>query len=291
MKSKTYEEFVEKFKPKLTTDDCYTPPLIYDAVRDWACREYGIDPVSIVRPFWPGGDYERFDYPDGCTVLDNPPFSILSKICDFYLDRGINFFLFAPSLTALCGKKVALRVNHIICDANIIYENGAVVKTAFVTSYGGDVVAQTSPALGAAIKNAVKALRKEKAMELPKYEYPDNILTASMLQKYSARGIDFKVRRGECVFVSKMDAQREKKKAIFGGGLLLSSQKAAERAAAERAAAERAAAERAAAERAAAERAAAERAAAERAAAHKWELSGRELAIVENLDNMSAEAE
>ena len=26
MKSKTYEEFVEKFKPKLTTDDCYTPP-------------------------------------------------------------------------------------------------------------------------------------------------------------------------------------------------------------------------------------------------------------------------
>lgn len=22
----TYEEFVEKFKPKKTTDDCYTPP-------------------------------------------------------------------------------------------------------------------------------------------------------------------------------------------------------------------------------------------------------------------------
>ncbi len=25
VKSKTYEEFVEKFKPKKTTDDCYTP--------------------------------------------------------------------------------------------------------------------------------------------------------------------------------------------------------------------------------------------------------------------------
>lgn len=25
IKSKTYEEFVEKFKPKKTTDDCYTP--------------------------------------------------------------------------------------------------------------------------------------------------------------------------------------------------------------------------------------------------------------------------
>lgn len=29
MKSKTYEEFVEKFKPKKTTDDCYTPN-VYD---------------------------------------------------------------------------------------------------------------------------------------------------------------------------------------------------------------------------------------------------------------------
>ena len=68
MKSKTYEEFVEKFKPKLTTDDCYTHPLIYDTVRDWACREYGIDLGSIVRPFWPGGDYERFTYPAGWTA-------------------------------------------------------------------------------------------------------------------------------------------------------------------------------------------------------------------------------
>ena len=51
MKSKTYDEFVEKFKPKKTTDDCYTPPGIYAVVRDWACREYGIDPAKIVRPF------------------------------------------------------------------------------------------------------------------------------------------------------------------------------------------------------------------------------------------------
>lgn len=87
-----YDAFVDKFKPKKTTDDCYTPPLVYDAVRDWACTEYGINPACIVRPFYPGGDYERFDYPDDCVVLDNPPFSILVKICQFYLNRGINFF-------------------------------------------------------------------------------------------------------------------------------------------------------------------------------------------------------
>lgn len=37
--SKTYEEFVNKFKPKKTTDDCYTPDVIYKIVKDWAIKE------------------------------------------------------------------------------------------------------------------------------------------------------------------------------------------------------------------------------------------------------------
>lgn len=104
----SYEEFVEKFKPKKTTDDCYTPPAIYEAVKDWAVKEYGIDPATIVRPFYPGGDYERFEYPEGCVVLDNPPFSILSKILRFYDERGIAYFLFAPTLTMFSSMKFSL---------------------------------------------------------------------------------------------------------------------------------------------------------------------------------------
>lgn len=88
-----YEAFVNKFKPKKTTDDCYTPPKVYEAVKDWVCEEYGVNPDNIVRPFYPGGDYENFSYPKGCVVLDNPPFSILAKICEFYLDCEISFFL------------------------------------------------------------------------------------------------------------------------------------------------------------------------------------------------------
>ena len=55
-----YKAFVEKFKPKKTTDDCYTPENVYEAVRDWAVQEYGLEGREIVRPFWPGGDYERY---------------------------------------------------------------------------------------------------------------------------------------------------------------------------------------------------------------------------------------
>ena len=124
-----------------------------------------------------------------------------------------------------------------------------------------------------AVNSVVEELRKEKVRTLPKYDYPDHVVTAAMMQRYSKYGIDFKVWRKDCIQISALDAQRENGKTIFGAGLLLS----------DHAAAERAAAEHAATEHAAAERVAAERAAAERAAAHRWMLSDRERDIIASL--------
>ena len=98
-----YKAFVDKFKPKKTTDDCYTPDNVYEAVKEWACNEYGIDPDRVVRPFWPGGDYERFEYKETDVVIDNPPFSIIAQIVKFYNNYEIPFFLFAPYLTNFSG--------------------------------------------------------------------------------------------------------------------------------------------------------------------------------------------
>ena len=92
-----YKAFVEKFKAKKTTDDCYTPEPVYNAVADWVVNEYGVDRGGFVRPFWPGGDYERETYPDGCTVVDNPPFSILSQIVRFYTHTHGSFCLLPRS--------------------------------------------------------------------------------------------------------------------------------------------------------------------------------------------------
>ena len=95
-----YQAFVDKFKPKKTTDDCYTPPNIYETVKKWVVNEYHISKdTPIIRPFYPGGDYERYAYTEGCVVIDNPPFSILSKIVRFYENRNIKYFLFAPTMT------------------------------------------------------------------------------------------------------------------------------------------------------------------------------------------------
>ena len=245
-----YEEFVEKFERKKTTDDCYTPPELYEAVADYVSERFGIDRADMVRPFWPDSDYEGYDYPEGCCVVDNPPFSILARIKRFYLDRGIRFFLFAPSMTCFSGAD-AMRLTHLIAGANVTYENGAVVRTAFVTNMGGDIVAESCPELHDRLKPVCDALRKRRTKQLPKYEYPDEVITAAKLQWMAGHGTRLEIRRADCAPIKKLDAQG--RKAIFGGGLLLSP------------------------------RMAAERAAAERAAAVKWQLSGRERRMSEML--------
>ena len=227
-----YEGFVEKFKSKLTTDDCYTPENVYNVVRDWAVRHYGIDPkAEVVRPFWPGGDYEAHDYPPGCVVIDNPPFSILAKIVDFYDARRIPFFLFGPLLT-LFNKARNPRIGFVAASCSITYANGAVVRTGFITNMG-EYVVETAPDLLRAVKAADDANVNAGKKELPKYVYPFDVLTAARAGWLSEHGEDFRVRRGDAAFVGRLDAGVR----IFGGGLLLSERAAAERAAAERAAA------------------------------------------------------
>lgn len=103
------------------------------------------------------------------------------------------------------------------------------MKTSFITNYEADITAQTAPDLTKLVNDKVTELRREKKKQLPKYSYPDHLVTAAMLQKMSHYGIDFKVRRRDCMRVRQLDAQKATGKEIFGYGLLL-SEKAAEKA-------------------------------------------------------------
>lgn len=53
--NETYEHFVNKFKPKKTTDDCYTPGPVYDYIADWLSDKFNLSPEKFIRPFYPGG--------------------------------------------------------------------------------------------------------------------------------------------------------------------------------------------------------------------------------------------
>lgn len=226
MNSKEYYEFISKFEERHTTDDCYTPPAVYDVVSDWVAKEYNLNPDNFVRPFVPNGDYQAFEYAPDAVVVDNPPFSILSKIIDFYTKNKVKFFVFAPGLTAF--SSAFARACVVGVGYQIRYDNGARVNTSFITNLD-ECAARTAPELYSRLRDVQKPPRA--SVKPVKNIYPREVLTSSMLNKLSSIGIDFAVKRNCAEPIRALDAQREKHKGIFGAGLLLSEKAAAEKAA------------------------------------------------------------
>ena len=228
-----YNEFLDKFEIPKTTDDCYTPDLVYDAVAEWVVKEYGVNRKQFVRPFYPGGDYQNSKYPKDSIVVDNPPFSILSEILKFYTERGIKFFLFAPALTLFSSSAGATGC-AIGAGAQIIYENKANVSTSFLTNLEMEYRFRSAPDLYQAVQKACEEIAKENNRELAKNEFPDEVITSTKLSYFSKYGVEFKVRREESEHIRQLDAQKEKGSWIFGSGYLISEKAAAEKAAAEK---------------------------------------------------------
>jgi ParB-like chromosome segregation protein Spo0J len=250
-----YQAFLEKFEAKKTTDDCYTPDNIYNAVKKWCVEKYGLQGKKFIRPFYPNGDYQKEDYSGDCIVLDNPPFSIISEICEWYTERGIKFFMFAPTLTLLGIARGTMK--YVACGAGVTYENGANVNTSFVTNLGDKKIIAS-----AELREIVEEVNKENLRklhkELPKYSYPDEVLTATMLCYMAAHGTSLEIEEKDTYFIRALDSQKESGKGLFGSGFLLS-------------------------EKATSEKAAAEKAAAEKVDTNIWELSDREREIVKSL--------
>ena len=244
-----YDAFTEKFNEDLplTTDDCYTPPEVYDLVRDFVDKNVApLTARKIIRPFFPGGDYEDLkQYPKGCAVIDNPPFSLYSKIVRFYIDHNIDFFLFGPQLSLIVGG-----ADCCFCAFNCIitYENGAKVNTGFVTNMKPGTRIWVEHTLREAIAKAQKA-----EATTPVYDYPPEVISSALLGKIANCG-DLELFSSECQYIHNLDGMKEIDRGLFGGGFLLS--------------------------RAAAEKA---RAAAEKARAVKIKLSPREEEIVAQL--------
>ena len=228
-----YESFIAKFtdKPR-TTDECWTPQDVYEAVVDYVGTLIDMEGRDVLRPFYPGGDYINAEYPEGGVVIDNPPFSLFSRIVRFYCERDIPFFLFGPGLTIMQCAEMCTSI-HI--DADITYSNGANVRSNFVTNLTPDIVAMTAPSLSRAIKACPSQNVKA---NLPKYVTPDNVLSTSNLNSICHGGIDFAVRRTEAAVIRNLDRHP---KQLFGKHLLLSDA-AAKLAAAKLAAAKLAAA-------------------------------------------------
>ena len=256
-----YKDFVKKFELKKTTDDCYTPEEVYEAVADYVSEQYGLSRVNFVRPFYPGGDYQKYEYKEGDVVVDNPPFSILAEIKRFYFNKNIPFFLFAPSLTLFSGTSDVKNLCYVITGIAIKYKNNAVVNTSFVTNLENDIIIKTAPELYKKIRTAQKDKLKEKERP-PVYRYSRSVVTSAMLYPLNRFGVKLEIRASEVCRIAKLDCQEGK--AIFGGGFLIGERAEKER------------------ERAEKERERAEKEEREKRAI-AWQLSEREKAIVRSL--------
>ena len=213
--NKEYEAFVEKFKPKKTTDDCYTPPEVYEVVLQYVREKCNIEGLKVLRPFYPGGDYESVQYDENCVVIDNPPFSIISHIIRFYNAKGVKYFLFAPHLTLFVTNQ---DYTAIVVSADIVYENGAKVKTSFVTNMMGDI-----KILGdAELRERLKAVSNTNKKKFPTYQYPDNVVTVSRIASIVEKGESICITKKDLAFCRQLESQKTHKKSIFGSGFLAS---------------------------------------------------------------------
>ena len=221
-----YESFIRKFteKPK-TTDECWTPQDVWEAVRDYVDTVYPLEGKQILRPFYPGGDYEHAEYPENGVVIDNPPFSMFTRICRFYQERGIPYFLFGPGLTIFSCLKYGSSV--VVVAENITFSNGAKVRCNFATNLLGDVICLASPRLSKMLEACPS--QGEKA-DLPCFDYPENLIAVSDLQTIARGDEEFSVLRSEAAFCRNLD-NHPKKGGLFGDHLLVAKAKAKAKAA------------------------------------------------------------
>ena len=209
-KDDDYNAFVDKFKTKATTDDCFTPPEVYEAVKEWVLERYGIDKDrEIIRPFYPGGDYQYYKYPPNCIVIDNPPFSIMSEITNWYCQNKIDFFLFANHMTLFTSLKKGC--NAIVVGANVTYENGAKIATSFLTNLGDSQIS-----VSASLYDRITVAQPSESAELKAYDYPDNVISGPRISMLAKNGIDFDIKK--CIPISKLDDGT----GLYGKGALIS---------------------------------------------------------------------
>ena len=214
---KDYDTWLSNLKRNVkTSDDTFTPPKFYDAVLEYINEKIiPIDSIEIQRPFYPGGDYQKEaeTYNEKSVVIDNPPFSILSKILDFYTKNNIKFFMFANGLTIF---NYLLKDVHLLCPYSTIeYENGAKVNTCFVHNLLPKGVTISGELRERLLKVGAKPKIKRK-----KYQYPNEVLSGAQSLELA------KVIKGEVTITNYKGVSRlshnGKQKEVFAKAMILS---------------------------------------------------------------------
>lgn len=218
-----YNNFVDKFKDKFTTDDCFTPSNVYDEIVKFIENEYKVKKENFVRPFYPGGDYQNYSYKKDSIVVDNPPFSLYNEIVKFYVKNNIKFFLFGNGLTILSTK--IKDITYIVNDLRIEYQNGVQVNTNFVTNLEkGDILIRTAHELAKNVDKVNKINTRKLKNGYKEYKYPRNLLGVSDIKARARNKEDIFINKNKCEFIDYLYDDNKTKTKQFGTKLIVSDE-------------------------------------------------------------------
>ena len=207
-----YESWRAHFSdtPK-TTDDTYTPQDVYECILRWLGGK--IAGRQILRPFYPGGDYQSVSYGRDAVVVDNPPFSIQAEIVRWYVARHIPFFLFCNGMTAI---RFAMQCTVISIGGSIQFENGALVCVSFLSNLFDDIGVMSAPDLWSSIQCC--ASQQSTAKSMTQYRWPCQVLSMSDMNQFARYGLHVALPRSVIRVMKKPRGVN-----IFGGRLLVST--------------------------------------------------------------------
>ena len=203
-----------------TPDECYTPPAVYDTVLDYVVKRYNLQDKHIVRPFIPGGDYQRYVYHKNDVVVDNPPFSITTKIANWYIDHNIPFLLFINGLYGVSlSRGLHGKATVIVTNANVsFYNQGSEkrIKLGFVTNLEPKNIIVRGDAT---LTDRLNGLVKKKSFN--RYHYPENFLKNNDILSALQRNVELKLTTDNCLFEDNLDYNKEHKLTDVYGGCYL----------------------------------------------------------------------
>ena len=230
---KMYKYCVTNGRNINANDECYTPPAVYDAVLDYAVERYNLQDKHIVRPFIPGGDYQKYVYDKNDVVVDNPPFSMTTKIVNWYIDHNIPFFLFINGLYGVSlSRGLHGKATVIVTNASVSFYNKGNekrIKLGFVTNLEPKNIVLRGDAT---LTNRLNGLVKKKSFK--RFRYPHNFLKNNDILSALQRNVELKFTTDNCLFEDNLDyhkAQTHGKSQIvklFGGGYLVNDKLYAE---------------------------------------------------------------
>ena len=95
-----YEGFVDKFKVKKTTDDCYTPDDVYDKALEFVRKNIDITGLRVARTFFPGRVPTRSSATRIGTLLNKHKITSVHR-------RGGAFYFMPPKIDSFARMEMS----------------------------------------------------------------------------------------------------------------------------------------------------------------------------------------